>query len=268
MKCEEVESVMIDYLDNMLEKTKRDAVERHLETCEGCLDELKDFQHILQTVESAELEQPNDSLRTNFYHMLQREVKKLAPEEKKSSVFSFSSGRFSPIMNLAAGIALLIAGTLLGLLIHQGINPGNDKTQLLELKNEVQTMKELVMLSMLKEESPSQRIQAVSYSEEMMAPDGKILEALTNTLNKDKNVNVRLAALYSLAKYADRQSVRDSLVESLYRQTEPIIQVVLINILVDKNENKALKPMKQIISNKNTLQDVKEVAQKGIKILL
>lgn len=34
MKCEDVESAMIDYLDKTLEKARRDEVEKHLETCE------------------------------------------------------------------------------------------------------------------------------------------------------------------------------------------------------------------------------------------
>ena len=62
--------------------------------------------------------------------------------------------------------------------------------------------------------------------------------------------------------------VRDSLVKSLETQNEPIIQIVLMNILTEKKETKAIGPMKRIISNKNVMKEVKEIAQKGIGVLL
>ena len=85
MKCEDVEQAMIDYLDNTLDKAHRDEVEKHLETCERCLDELKDFQQILQTVDSTEMEQPDETLRINFYHMLHGEMNKQALQNQKQT---------------------------------------------------------------------------------------------------------------------------------------------------------------------------------------
>lgn len=268
MKCEDVESAMIDYLDNILEDTRRREIEKHLETCERCLDELKDFQHILDSVESSELEQPDESLRINFYHMLHGEVNKQLVAGSKTVTLKPSGNNPAMLLKLAAGIALLLAGTFLGTYLNSSPRKGSEKTELAELKTEVQQMKEMVMMAMIDEESPSRRIQAVNYAGEIQAPDDKVLHALTATLNSDRNVNVRLAAAYSLARYADRASVRDSLVESLYNQSEPIIQVVLINILVEMKESNAIKPIQQIISNENTLQDVKNVAEQGIKILM
>jgi hypothetical protein len=80
-------------------------------------------------------------------------------------------------------------------------------------------------------------------------------------------VNVRLAALYSLATFADNRSVRDSLVLSLPKQTEPLIQVMLINLLAERRDNRAIGPIKEIISNKNTLPAVKDAAQRSLKTM-
>lgn len=264
MKCEEIGSMMIDYIDNSLDKTQRDLVERHVATCERCLDELKDFQQILNNMDSGKMEQPDESLRINFYHMLHGELNKLGMEKDKP--VASKTLRFSPFHKIAAGIILFIAGSLTGALIFK--NTGNGKTELTELKAEMQNMKEMVMLSMLKEESPSQRIQAVNYSDEMSEPDVKVLDALANTLNSDRNVNVRIAAAYSLARFSNRQQVRDTLVASLEKQTEPIIQVILMNILVEMKEARAVQSMQQIISDDKSLQEVKDVAQKGIHTLL
>jgi len=268
MKCEDVESVMIDYLDKTLEKEHRDEVEKHLETCERCFDELKDFQQIFRDAESAQAQQPDETLRINFYHMLHAELNKQVMNKKEKNVHLPSFYRPTVIVRIAAAVLLLLAGTFIGAYLNKSINKGNDAGQVAQLRSEVNSMKELMMFDMLKEESPSQRIKAVNYSNEMEAPDENILEALTKTLNRDKNINVRLAAAYSLAKFADRQPVLDSLVASLSMQTEPILQVVLINILVENGERNAIVPIRKIIEDDKTLKEVKDVAQKGIKVLM
>ena len=134
------------------------------------------------------------------------------------------------------------------------------------LRKELRDMKEGLMLNMIDDESASQRIKAVSYAEEMTNPDQQVIDVLMNTLNHDKNPNVRLAALYSLERFADRRSVRDSLVSSLATQTEPIIQVVLINLLAEKRETRAIAPIRNIITNKKTLKEVKDAAQQSLKV--
>jgi uncharacterized membrane-anchored protein YhcB (DUF1043 family) len=268
MKCEEAGSVMIDFLDNTLEKTKHAEVENHLETCEKCMDELKELQLLLRAVESSDQLQPDETLRINFYHMLHSEMNKMNVGKNKSVMLKAFSNKSTFLLRLAAGIALLMAGTFLGTFLHKAIIKENETMQVADLRTEVQSLKEMMMFSMLREESPSQRIKAVNITEEILVPDDKVLDVLIKTLNHDKNVNVRMAAAYSLAKFADRKIVRDSLVASLASQTEPILQVVLINMLVEQNESNAIKPMQQILRDNNTLKEVKEVAQKGIKVLL
>ena len=81
MKCEEVELRMIDYLDKNLDESISLEIEKHIETCEKCLDELRDTQQVLNLISKDENKIPDDSLRINFYHMLQSEIKK---SEKKS----------------------------------------------------------------------------------------------------------------------------------------------------------------------------------------
>lgn len=267
MKCEEVESLIVDYLDNVIDQAQRNAIDKHLETCERCLDELKDYQEILNTVDSQKMEQPDETLRINFYHMLHGEMNKLQMERNKPVTLTLPSFRQLPFLKIAAGFALFIAGAVISGLFFNPYNKKNN-SELTGLKTEVQNMKEIVMLNMLKEESASQRIQAVNYTDGLTEPDSKVLDALANTLNNDKNVNVRIAAAYSLTKFSDRQQVRDTLVASLGKQTEPIIQVILMNILVEMKETRAVQTMQQIITDEKSLQEVKDIAQKGVKTLL
>ena len=85
MKCEEVETKMIDYLDNNLNEGIRQEIEKHLETCERCLDELRDSQQVLNLISKNEMVKPDDSLRINFYHMLHSQIKKSEESNATSS---------------------------------------------------------------------------------------------------------------------------------------------------------------------------------------
>jgi hypothetical protein len=265
MKCEEVESLMIDYLDNKLESDKKAEIEKHLETCERCLDEMMEMQHIMQLIASKDMQVPDDSLRINFYHMLHNEIKKADIRDVKPVILRWYD---RGIFRVAAAIALLIAGSFLGVLIYSGISNSGQEKELSQLKSEVNALRKTAMFTMLKDGSSSYRIQAVNYADEMDKPDENVINALLMTLNGDKNINVRMAAAYALEKYTSRQYVRDSLVKSLPLQTDPILQVTLINILVELKEKSAIEPIEKIISNDRTLTEVKSVAESGIKHLI
>jgi hypothetical protein len=268
MKCEDVEARIIDYLDKKLGEEESRAIESHIEKCERCLDDLNETQKLLSSMAGSEMEIPDESLRINFYSMLQKEAGKNKTKYISTGNIP-SKGRFPRIiLSIAAGAALLICGSLVGAFITAGIKNSQSVKDLAQLKTEVEQLKRTAMFTMLKEESSSYRIQAVNYADDMKNPDEKVIAVLLNTLNHDKNVNVRMAAAYALAKYADQKTVSDSLVESLSAQVDPILQVTLINILVERNEKGAIRPMQQIISNSGTLKEVKAVAEKGIKTLL
>jgi HEAT repeat protein len=268
MRCEDVEKMIINYLDNNLTGDERTEIEKHIEKCEKCFDDINETQKILNSIDSSEMEFPDESLKINFYHMLHGEIKRneSGTVTKKNSQPSFWLK--SNILRVAAGFALLIAGSFLGAAVTSWIKNSDTGNELAQLKSEVELLKKTAMYAMLKEESSSYRIQAVNYADDMKNPDENVIAALLKTLNHDKNVNVRMAAAYALEKFTDQKPVSDSLVKSLSLQVDPILQVALINILVEKRDKGAIEPMQKIISNSNTLKEVRDVAEKGIKVLL
>lgn len=266
MKCEEIEGLIVDYLDNKLDAEEVAEIEKHLETCEKCLDGMREIQEILKVMSAEEMKKPEDSLRINFYHMLHDEIKRT----EKTAVQVPSSENpwyFSRFYRVAAGILLLICGTFIGMLFYSNITVTEQHKELSQMKSEVDELRKTALFTMLKDQSSSYRIQAVNYAEEIETPDVNVIDALVKTLNNDRNVNVRMAAAYALAKYTGIQSVRDSLVKSLPKQNEPILQVTLINILVTMKEKSALKPIEQIISDKTTMDEVRAVAENGARLL-
>jgi hypothetical protein len=268
---------MIDHLDQALPAAIEAQIKEHLDTCADCRREAEELRELLTTIKNNEQEMPSPTLRENFNTMLQSELNMAAmanllqnpaneekPRGKLISLFSSAAGR------AAAAVILVAGGVALGMAIKSGPESGPTK-EIATLRSEVQDitkkMKEQELLNLIDDESASERIKAVSYAEEMNSPDQKVIDALFNSLNNDKNVNVRLAALYSLARFADLHIVRDSLVSSLGLQSEPIIQVVLINLLAEKRERKAIAPIKEIMTNKKTLKEVKDAAQKSLRVL-
>ena len=70
-------------------------------------------------------------------------------------------------------------------------------------------------------------------------------------------------------KFPGQKAVRDSLVKSLPLQNDPIIQVTLINILAEvRGEKNALKPVQEIIANKSTMKEVRNVAENSLRALI
>ena len=266
MKCEELESVIIDYLDNTLDIAHRGEVEKHISSCEKCSDTIREYETIFQTISATEMEKPHESLKTNFNYMLRSEVNKLKPNRESALKFSVTRNWSPVFLRIAASIALLIGGAFLGNIIHQKITNRNIVMQSDNPRDEKKN--NILIYTLLNDKSPGQRIKTVNSIEDNASPDPKVINAILTVLNNDDNINVRLAAVYTLSKFLDNQPVLDSLVESLGKQTEPLIQIMLMNILTEKMEAKAVEPMKKIIMHKNTMDQVKYAAEKNINVLL
>jgi hypothetical protein len=275
MNCKEIEALLMDYIDKTLDEETEAKVREHLASCAECSREAEELRVLFTAMRKSELELPDPALRDNFNTMLQSEANMLATsnilletpkEEPRGKVVTLSFA--SPVWRVAAAVILLGGGIAIGMALKPGPKPQPAAdNQLADLRKEVKELKESVMYNLIDDESASQRIKAVSYTEGMANPDHQVINVLFNTLNRDKNSNVRLAALYSLARFADIPMVRDSLVNSLGIQTDPIVQVVLINLLAEKREVRAIAPIRQIMTNKATLKEVKDVAQKSLKVL-
>ena len=266
--CSDISPLLIDYIDGQLAPAIRDKVAEHLRGCADCRNEVEQFKQLFDEMANVQLEQPGQALRENFNLMLRSELNIAATTEmlkkrKEANVVPIKPKRVW--MQIAASILLVISGVVAGMLLS---NNGSSKLEVAELKTEMQNMKEAMMLNMLSQESASQRIQAVSYAEELQKPNPKVIQALINTLNTDGNLNVRLAAANSISKFLNEPAVVDALVNSLRTQKEPLVQITLITILTDKKERKAADPIREIISNQETLPPVKQIAEQGLKKII
>lgn len=265
MKCTDVELLLIDYLDNNLDAAAREQVESHLHTCEACSKEIKQLQLIEDNIKTVEMQQPSTALRAGFLAALGNEEAAIEKQTVKQfpgkKVISLTVGGL--VWRAAAAIIILFTGILIGnKMKFDGL-----KDKVAQTTDDKQIEKRKILVNMLDDESPSQRIEAVNYAEGIAANDQKVINVLLNTLNTDKNSNVRVAAVYALEKFSGDKAVLDSLCTSLAKQTEPIVQILLIDMLSAKKAIKAKQPIQDIIQNSKTIKPVKDAAVKGLKQL-
>jgi HEAT repeat protein len=94
-----------------------------------------------------------------------------------------------------------------------------------------------------------------------------MLTALLHAVNYDQNVNVRLAALDALHPSASNAMVRSGLIQALKRQTSPLVQISLIDLLVEIKEKEAADALRELEQEPDLNPEVRERAQGALERL-
>lgn len=259
--CKHINPMLIDFIDKKLDTEQTNQVKVHLQNCDSCQTELEHLLLVINDLHLIKDEQPSKKMRNDFLNILQKEKSKQKEEETNRDVPAKKIWLYNPFSQIAAGLVILISGALLGILLSQ--QPSNTG-EVAQLQSEVDQVKQLLVLAKLDQPSPSQRILAANYTQEMTKPDDKIIAALIGTMNDDENVNVRMASIYALSKFTNEKSVREALVESLKSQEDALLQITLINILVQIKEESSIEVMKDLLNKDETIEAVKQMAEKGI----
>ena len=97
--------------------------------------------------------------------------------------------------------------------------------------------------------------------------DKEVVDALATCLNNDPNTNVRLAALESLSIFYKEPLVKKRLIESLKKQTDPIVKMTLIDVLTKLRANNLQKELEKIVNDIHAPKPVKDQANQSIHTL-
>ena len=122
-------------------------------------------------------------------------------------------------------------------------------------------------MASIENESSSQRIAALNRSENIQTLDSRILEAFIDRMLYDEKPSVRLAAVEALAKFASEEMVKVAFLKALEKDTDPAIQIELIQVLAKIEEKRALTPMKDLLNNEEVPEYVKKEIQYNISSL-
>jgi hypothetical protein len=163
------------------------------------------------------------------------------------------------ILRIAASLLLVAMG------IYVGRELKNDEVA--EIKAEVNDIKAL-MLSQMKSNTASSRLQAVNYSFEINNADDEIIATLIDLIKTDDNQNVRLKAIEAISRFSDNRFAKEALVQLLRSETEPIAQMALIDAIVVGKDTSAIDALEAIGTDERSMKEVKDQAQFGILQLI
>ena len=88
-------------------------------------------------------------------------------------------------------------------------------------------MRQLVALSLMQQQSASDRLRGVSWAYRAEPSDREVLGALVTAVNHDANVNVRLAAVDALRRFSASPETGRAALQSLSKQTTPIVKAMV-----------------------------------------
>jgi hypothetical protein len=263
MKCDQVREQLPDYWTGALDETAGREMQAHLATCSACRAEAETLGAIWKKLGAIPEERPGRALRARFEATLEAYVQGLRQAERgpstRQKVDRWLEGWWprQPAFQFGFAVVFLAIGLLAGYSFTRTSQGGGEVAQ---LREEVRHTRQLVALSLLQQQSASERLKGVDWSYRMSRPDPQVLSALLHTVNYDQNVNVRLAALDALHQSASNQMVRRGLTESLDRQTSPMVQIALIDLLVDIREREAAEAVKDLMQEAGLNPEVRERA--------
>ena len=126
-------------------------------------------------------------------------------------------------------------------------------------------MRQMVTLTLMQQQSASDRLKGVTWSSTLEQPGGEVVSALLDTLLHDPNVNVRLASIDALARFADEQQVRQGAVDALLQSaSSPMVQIALIDFVVGVRETSSIETLKKIAADASLNETVRVRASQGL----
>ncbi len=269
MRCEEVRERFADHVNNSLAEPSNSEIERHLSACDSCrieAEELKDIWTRLQSIPTA---QPDPGMRERFDVMLEAYKQGLSHAPSQNwwqNVNSWLAGWWprQPALQLGIALVLLVVGVWLGQANRQPPAPPAPNGEIAELRAELFETRQMVALSLMQQQSASERLKGVSWSYQLQQPGSEVATALLNTVKYDLNVNVRLAAVDALRRFGEQPAVRSGIVEALVHQESPMIQIALIDLIVDLGQKESIGTLRQLTADQSVHDAVRERAEKSI----
>ena len=226
----------------------------HLAGCAACRQEMEELGMVWNRLESLPDPEPSPRLRQEFYTRLSN--------YREKPKFSLASWLHGPAIQVVAAVAILAVG------IGIGRYPGRgDDAKVSRLQDEVSDMKQMVALSLLREQSAGDRLKGVDWVTQTPDADQKVLDALITTANHDPNVNVRVAAIEALGRFNSTPSVRTALPKSLSRQDSPLAQIAVLDEIVELRERSAAPVIQSLITHTDLNPAVKQHAQWALRQL-
>lgn len=263
---DELKIKILAYLDEGLGEDEKKSLLAELSAHGITAEDLEQFSAVMRRLDATPTPEPSRDLDTKFYAMLHREEFRLQSGPLKTFTSSFEGvvqGLFWKRFGLVAGTLIVLL--VFGFLIYQGTSY---RQEIVRLNDEVKNVQTMLVMTLLEKESAVDRLRAVSLTSTLPSNDDAVIHALLTTLDNDPDVNVRLEAIDALLKRADDPRVRRGLVESINRQSSPLVQVSLADAMVSLQEKSSAPELKKLMEEKSTNDAVKVKLKQTIEVLM
>ncbi|HWF07312.1 MAG TPA: HEAT repeat domain-containing protein [Bryobacteraceae bacterium] len=244
MTCARVKELMPAVWSGELSEADRaeaPAFRQHLETCVECSAEMASLGGLWERMADIPVPEPSQALHARWHSTLAG--LEAAAEVQKPRRRAWSLADFwprNPVWQVAIAVACLVVGVVVG------TNLPRQNQEIAKLHEEITNTREMVALSLLQQESATERLRGVSYTGSLQRMEPQVVSALTDAVEHDASVNVRLAAIDALSKASNSPAVLQSLAQSLPKQDSPMVQAALIDYLVDARDRRAVSTLRQL----------------------
>ena len=221
--------------------------------------EFQELDDLILKLENIEIPEPSQEMDLRFQAML------AGYSQARSDSFQAVIGKVLDWAALRWKVAT--ASMALGFMMAFFFFPKGDSKEIARLSEDLSEMKKVMILNMIEQPKAQDRIAAVSMTSEVKMGDEKIINVLINTLNTDKSLNVRLAALDALLPYGKNATVREALIASIHKQDSPLLQVALADAMVLIQGKEAVGAFQELMESPDMEETVKSKLQSTIKIL-
>lgn len=220
MRCDELTQRVYERLQGLLDPESENELDRHLTGCAGCRGEARAYEQLWEQLGRCDEPVPSQRMRARLQATLD------AYQERDGAWRRLGEWLWprQPAFQAALALATLVVGLFVG--SQFGFSSRTER-EIQGLRAELQT----ISLSLLDHQSASQRLRAVQSSR-LATPDDRVVGALLETVKRDPNVNVRLAAVDALAGLLERPDVGRGLLEALDVQEAPLMQATLADLLL------------------------------------
>jgi len=276
MECEQVRRQLADLLTSGADGADDPGVREHLEHCAACREEAASLEQVWSGLARIPAAEPNSAaMRARFASMLEgyehgrdgEHASALARAESRARWDRFNGwlSRWwprQPLVQVAAAAALLVLGVAVGRAGRPPAAPAPD--EIASVRSELREMRQMVTLTLMQQQSASDRLKGVTWSSTLEQPGNEVVSALLDTLLHDPNVNVRLASIDALARFADQQQVRQGAVDALQAASSPMVQIALIDFVVGLRETRSIDTLKKLAADPSLNDMVRARASQGL----
>jgi hypothetical protein len=269
MSCERFREQIPECLAGRLQSGAREKLIAHLEVCSACRADVAEMGVAWRGLESLPVVEPDPAMRSRFLEVLEayRAGMQQARERSVESPRRWWMAGWWPakaVWQTALALVLLLAGGFGG---HYLARPRTVAPEIAQLQGQVESLRQTVALSMLRDPSSSSRIRGVAYGSLVERPDRQIEQALLYAVNHDANVNVRLSAVDALEKLAGNPAIQRALADALPMQDSPLVEIALIDVLVEVNDKAAAPALRLLAQDAQADDAVRQRASAGVRKL-